>query len=316
MIFNKKYNTIFLDIDSPVMEIDEKINIILSPSLYWVKKLTLLVKYVRDVKKLLPSIFEDYLPKGNYNYSAYKNEKVGADDSDFFVFAYEDQKIIQLLAQKNISMNNVASIRFAQSEIYDFENAYKIDENKSICIKDEIVVLLPSNLLQDRQELDLQSLSLSKHKITLQQFSHIVDTKSIFKIASVLIIFIFLILSEYFITSQKTKDITKLKDELFIQNNLKSTMFQNKAMLKKYRTLNKKQIKIRKYTAQILSIKLQKDEKLSLLVVKDKLLSAKFSGVKKGHDNFIETKLKSVLNKNVKMKKTYKNEILRLEISL
>ncbi|MDQ7066925.1 MAG: hypothetical protein Q9M40_02365 [Sulfurimonas sp.] len=73
----------------------EKVSIILSPSLYWVQKLSLRVKYVREVKKLLPSIFEDMLPAGQYSYSAYKR------GDDFFIFAYEDKAILKLLQDKS-----------------------------------------------------------------------------------------------------------------------------------------------------------------------------------------------------------------------
>ena len=99
MKFNTKLKTIFLDPNSDKSVINnydndsilvtddaskkrEKVNVILSPSLYWVKKLSLPVKYVREVKKLLPSIFEDTLPKGNYNYTAYKSGE------DFFGFEH------------------------------------------------------------------------------------------------------------------------------------------------------------------------------------------------------------------------------------
>jgi len=316
MTFNKKYKTLFLDIDSPAVEVEEKVNIVLSPSIYWVKKLTLLVKYTRDVKKLLPSIFEDTLPEGNYNYSAYKNPNVPNDDSEYFVFAYEDKKIIDLLAKKNISMANVASIHFAQSEMYNLEDTYELDEHKSIYVKDGIVVLVPSVWASHTKEMDLSELTLSKHKIVLQQFGHIVDNKSLFKIASVLIVLMFLVLGEYFITSQKTAEVAMLKDKLFSKNNLKSTMFQNKALLNKYKTMNKKQTKLRKYTAHILALKLQKDERLSLLVFKNKSLIANFSGVKKGNDAKIEKKIRTILSKNEKLKKSYSNEILHLEISL
>ena len=316
MTFNKKYKTLFLDVNTPVMEVDEKVNVILSPSMYWVKKLTILVKSVRDVKKLLPSIFEDTLADGNYNYTAYKNTNDNSEESEYFVFAYEDKKIIDILAEKNISMNNVASIRFAQSEFDTLDGAYEIDKEKCLFVKDGVVVLLPSVFIDRVEPLDMSSITLSKHKIVLQQFGHIVDNKSLYKIASVLMILMLFIIGEYFVTKHRTKQITMQKDELFTKYNLKSTMFQNKSMLKKYEAINKKQTKLRKYISHILAVKLKNDEKIALLELKGKVLTANFSGVKKGNDTYIENKVKSILNKNVKLKKKYSKEILYLEISL
>jgi len=317
MLFNNKYETLFLDTNSPVREKDnKKVNIILSPSLYWVKKLTLLVKYARDVKKLLPSIFEDILPEGNYNYSAYKNPNLEAEESEFFVFAYEDKKILNLLSEKNISISNVASIRFAQSEMDSLDGAYNVSENKVVYVKDSIVVMVPKVWVKESENLDLSFLTPSKHKITLQQFGHIVDNKSLYKIASVLVVLILLIIAEIFVTSTNTTSILENKDELFVKNKLKSTKFQNISMLKKYKTLHKKQTKLRKYIRTFLSIKLQKNEKLSLVSLKNNLLTISFSGIKRSQKAPLETQINKVIDKKVKMKKSYKNEIFHLELSL
>ena len=316
MRFNKKYKNLLLDTDTPVVQSDEKVNIILSPSIYWVKKLTILVKNVREVKKLLPSIFEDTLPEGNYSYSAYKNTNEGSEESEYFVFAYEDKKIIDLLASKNISMGNVSSIHFAQSELGTLESAYSINEDKAIYVKDGVVVLVPSSFTNDAHILDLDSVSLSKHTITLQQFGHIVDNKSLYRVASVLMVLMIIIVGEFFITKHRTDKISTQKDEIFAKHNLKSTMFQNKAMLKKYEGINKNQSKIRKYISKILSIKLQKDEKLNSFELKGKVLYVVFSGVKKGHENYIESKIKALTGKHTKLKKKYSNEMLKMEIVL
>ncbi|MEA2091565.1 MAG: hypothetical protein U9O83_04260 [Campylobacterota bacterium] len=119
-IFNPKLTTLFLDPNSESSYSaikGAKVNIILSPSLYWVKKLSLPVKYLRDAKKLLPSLFEDTLPKGNYSYTAYKS------GDEFLIFAYEDKYILETLSKEGISLSNVANVYFAQSEMQNIEGA-------------------------------------------------------------------------------------------------------------------------------------------------------------------------------------------------
>jgi len=179
--FSNKSSIIFLDEHANVLPLSitnkQKINIILSPSHYWVKKISLPVKYAREAKKLLPSLFEDILPDGNYSYSVYKN------DDDFLIFAYEDKAILDLIAKKNIPSSKIANIYFAQSELDNIKGAMKVNDTQSIYVKDGIVVLLPCCWIEESGNLDLTKIILSKHKINLQQFSHIVDTRSLYKIA-------------------------------------------------------------------------------------------------------------------------------------
>lgn len=243
MKFNEQNRIVFLDPHSSIeISSDEKIDIILSPSLYWVQKVKLPVKYIREVKKLLPSLFEDILPDGHYSYSAYKDDE---DKNSFFIFAYEDKKIIDLASSFGISSSNIASVRFAQSELSDLQGGVKINESQSIYVKDGIVTLVPCCWIEEKGNIDLESLKLKKHTITLEQFGHIVDNSSLYKIAAVLIMFSLLFFSEYFITKQKIASLEEQKKELYKKYDLKPTMFQNKAILKKYKSIHEHQTKLR-----------------------------------------------------------------------
>lgn len=308
--FNSKIITLFLDPNSKENYSglnDKKVNIILSPSLYWVKKLSLPVKYVRDAKKLLPSLFEETLPEGNYSYSAYKR------GDEFFIFAYEDRVILQNLSEKGISLTNVANVYFAQSEFQDIQGALKVNEDQSIYAKDDIVILLPCCWIEESGELDFSDIKLSKHNISLQQYAHIVDNSTLYKIAAVSLVFCLLIFGEYLITTQRTQKVLELKDELFTKYNLKPTMLQNRSMLKEYKNIHTRQIKIREYISYILSLKLKGKERVSKLSLKDKSLLAEFSGVSKDTYSRIQKILKS---KNVKFKADLKESSLRLEMVL
>ncbi|MEA3371129.1 MAG: hypothetical protein U9Q40_07300 [Campylobacterota bacterium] len=285
--FNQKFKTIFLDPDAAAFELDEQVNVILSPSLYWVKKLSLPVKYVRDAKKLLPSIFEDSLPDGNYSYSVYK------EGDDFFAFAYDDKVILETLQEKGISSSNVAKVYFAQSELSFIEGAVKINETQSIYLKDDILILLPCCWVEESGDLSLEDVILSKHNITLAHFGHIVDTSSLYKIGSVIVALIILVGAELFITTQKLNEAESLKEGLFKKYKLQDTMFQNEAILKKYTAIHKKQINIRKYSSVLLSLKLQGDESIKEMNLKNKTFVVKFSKLSKRSEDLITKKFKS-----------------------
>ncbi len=305
--FNKNYTTLFLDPDSPKVEVDEKVNVILSPSLYWVKKLSLPLQSASAAKKLLPSIFEDTIPEGNYSYSVYKQ------GDDFFAFAYDDKYIIEVLQEKGIGISDLESVHFAQSELSFIQGALKINDSQSLCLKDGIVILLPCCWVEEEGDLDLGKLHLSKHTITLAQFGHIVDTKSLYKIGAILLAFIFLVATELFITSTKVQEITSLKEKLFTKASLQETMFQNEATLKKYEKIDARQSKIREYVATILSLKLKPLEYLEKITLKDKILTADFTTLSQKSKEEIKKKLKA---KGVSFDAKDKKETWHLEMRL
>jgi hypothetical protein len=90
-------------------------------------------------------------------------------------------------------------------------------------------------------------------------------------------------------------------------------MFQNKSLLKKYLKIDKQQTKLRTYSAQILALKLKNDDKLNSISLKDKKFLASFSGIKKGEQSYIETKLKA---KKVKFNSYFKSDIFYVEMVL
>ncbi|NOR57770.1 MAG: hypothetical protein GQ474_04530 [Sulfurimonas sp.] len=234
-------------------------------------------------------------------------------EDEFFIFAYEDKVILDAMSKAGISLSNVSSVHFAQSEMQDIKGAVKINEAQSIYVKDGIVVLVPCCWIEESGDLDMSEIILSKHRIVLQQYAHIVENSSLYKIGAILVVLSMLVLGEYLITLQKTSEVLELKSELFAKHKLKPTMLQNKSMLKKYETIHDKQTKFRQYTSYLLSLRLQGTEKLSKLTLKDKTLDAEFSGASEVTLSRIQNTLKS---KKVKFKAEIKNKTLHLEMVL
>jgi len=305
--FNKQLASVFIDPSSQPLTIEENVNVIVSPSLYWVKKLDLPVKNVREAKTLLPSLFEDILPEGSYSYSVYK------DGEYFFIFAYEDKKILEVCASKGIHAAQIEGVYFAQSELAHLTSTHKINDTQSIYVKDDIVLLVPCMWLEDDSMLDVNDLSLSKHNVKLKQFGHIVDDKSFNTLVVIFSVLILLLGVEYFITQSKLQSTLELRDEIFEKNGLKSTMMQNRSMLKSYTTLHDKQTKIREYIGYFLSLKLRNGEKISSIRYKSNKFNVDISGIKNGAEKIIVESLK---NKKMIFKPTFKNDTLSMEISL
>jgi hypothetical protein len=310
MKFKRNSEVLFLDpLQDEKIEYDKskKLSIILSPSLYWVKKLSLPVKYIRDVKKLLPSIFEDTLPEGHYSYSAYKS------GDEFFVFAYEDRKILDLLNKKGINAADVQSLHFAQSELGRLEYGAIINKTQALVVKDELLVIVPSSWLSEKKGLDLSKTKPSKHTIKLQQYGHIVDNSSLYKIGAMLMALILILGVEILIAEQKKDAILQAKDELFSKYKLQATTLQNRSTLNKYKKIHNIQTKLREYISYFLKIRLKSNQKLTLLEFKDKTLHASISGVKKSDEKTILSKF---ISEKVKYKISYIGDSMRVEIKL
>jgi len=310
MNFKSTSTTIFLDPSSETKveyKKGEKLSVILSPSLYWVKKIALPVKSVREVKKLLASIFEDTLPAGHYSYTAYKS------GDEFLVFAYEDKKILSLLNTKGISTVDIKSIHFAQNEFGSLEGALKINATQSMYLKDEVLVLAPSLWISESRELDLSSVELSKRTIKLQQFGHIVDNKSLYRVGAILIILAIILMVEIFVASSKKDAIVELQDEVFSKYKLQSTMFQNRSTKSKYKTIHKTQTKLREYLSYFLTMNLKKTQKITLIEYKSRVLYVTLSGTSKGHERSITSQLDS---KGVKYKVSYSDTSMKVEMKI
>ncbi len=310
MKFSSNKQRIFLDPSSgELIRIvkGKKVDIILSPSMYWVKKISLPVKSVREVKKLLPSIFEDSLPVGHYSYYAYKSE------DEFIAFAYEDKKILEAIQKAGIATAQVGAIYFAQSEFEGIKTVVQVSETTGLYVKDKLLLLAPITWFKESEKLSFDGLKLSKHRIHLQQYGHIIDPKSLYKIGIVLSLFALILGGELFIAKSKLQDIEAKKEEIFSKYKLQSSTLQNEASLKKYTKIYTTQIKLRKYLSLFLKLHLKEGQKIVLIDYKNRILSITIGGVKKGMGESIVSMLK---REKVEHKVSFHSESMKVEIKL
>jgi len=264
--FKTKAKAFFVDVDTPAYRLEAPVNIILSPSMYWVKRVTLPVKYLRDVKSLIPSLFEEHLPEGKYSYSAYK------DGDDFLIFAYNDKEVLDLIAAKGINSAQIANIYLAQSEFTTLEGPRKINDQSIIDLQNGVVIKLPLALAPDAPDLDLSEHTFSKHAIHLTRFNQIADKKSQIVFASILGFLIVMFTTEWLITSSKVTTLLERQSEVFETHHLPSTFFQNEAIYAKLNNTFERQSRIRDVLNLALSVKLAPNERMEqVLLEKDKI---------------------------------------------
>lgn len=305
--FSTKRELIFLDSHASHFYVEDKVDVILSPELYWVKKVTLPVKNTREVKPLVESLFEGTLPDAEYSYSVYKQ------DDFFYIFAYQDKVILDLLDSKGILTSQVHNVYFSQSEFCDVEIAIELNANQSMYMKEGILILVPSLWVEHKTALSLEDKILSKHYIVLKQYKHLINEKYIYIIAGVLSLLILISGVEYLIIKNKIFELETKREALFKASKLKPTMMQSRAMLSEYKSLHVQQKSIREKIGKLLAIDLHKGEKISYFSFKKNKMSISFTGLNSARQKNIQTTLKQ---KNITFKAKEFDVTLSLVITL
>ena len=273
--FKQAQRNIYLDSAAEVaFDPQMKYNIILSPHLYWVKKLSLPLRSAKEVKKVAHTLFEDSLPEdASYSYEVYKKQE------DFFVFAYDDAQILALLEEKGIAFANIAAVYFAQSELDTLEGVYRVNDTEALQVKEGVVVLLPSEWFDSLEPLDIAEIKPSKHRLKLQHFSNFIEKSSLNKIIIVLALFAVILLTELFIYKHQVVMLTEEKENIFGKYQLKPTMMQNRAILEHYTRKNAEQKKLREALLSLLQSHLKASQKMESIEYGNALLRVTISNV-------------------------------------
>lgn len=274
--FKKQSRTLLLDAKLPVDPeiIEGRVDVVLSPSLYWVKRVELPIKRLYDVKKILPSLFEDILPDHNYSYAVFK------DAESYVAFAYKDESVLALLEEKKIPLSHVGGIYFAQNELQGYL-PLRIDENTVLVEEEDVVVCIPGELAAE----DVEYKEITTHKptskpVVLEHYSHIIDSKTLMKIGGLVAAFCVVVFAEYFVVRYKINQLEDAREEIVSRYHLFATMMQNRSVLQKYERRFTKQSKLREYLAKFLQLKLNKTEYIELVQVKGNELQVVLHGVK------------------------------------
>ena len=209
--------------------INEKVDVILSPQFYWVKKLKM-AKNIFEAKKIAKNIFK--LNQEEYLFDVFKI------DDTFFAFAIK--KDLKL----NIDKKFISSIRLAQIELNSYDSIY-IDENHAIKKIDDILFCFPK-IEEDATKIDeiLKDIKLSKHKINLYNQLNIDNSVLILSILSLLFLNLFAILG----VVSYSKDLHKIDNEFnnLSQYHLPLTTFQLDSIYSSLKKIDEKETQIKK----------------------------------------------------------------------
>ncbi len=306
-IFEKSREVFFITKQSR-LRTEGKVTLVLSPEFYWIKKEELPVKRVYEAKRLAPSVFDGFLPEGNFSYIVYK------EDEKFILIAYDKEEILKTLENIVDDMNNIEEIYFAQTEFSDIEGCVEIDDKNAIASIEGVIVQIPRRCANPSMRIDelLEGMELSKYKIKIGA-QEVMGKKELVLYAAVFALFTLSFLTEYAIYKTEIKKMQTRKAQILTKYNLPRTSIQLKSiknsLLKSYNT----QKRIRDTIDYLGSVELKKGEFIDMISVDTKNADFSIKLSSKQRQNAVI----SYIQKRYKIiEKSQNNDILTIKIKV
>lgn len=260
--------------------INEDINVILSPQFYWIKKIDIPMKSLKNAKEIAHSFFD---LEGEYFFNAIKI------DNDYFAIAID--KNLNL----NIDDKYIKSIHVAQTEFFEYD-CIKIDNEHYLQKIDNIIFCFPYGKEKCIELKEIINKPLSKYNFNFKN-KILLETSHIFFFIISLILSILFIINGFEYKNISSKLNTQ-KNTLLSKYNLPNTSFEIDSILLNLENIDKSQSKIRKDIEFFSNIPLNKNDKVILL---EKQKSGYVIHIQTNHnyDNYFSKKFK-ILNSSLK----------------
>ncbi len=232
--------TLFLTISSN-FSYREKVNIILSPELYWVRIFEIPILSKKDALNVVHTFFEDF-----GDFSEHKFYAIKQDDNRYLCFAYSEDEILETIKNANLNLNQISNIYFAQNEFMD-QDIFKLD-NQYFTYQDDILIKFPKEFINidEVQEHNLLNIKLSKDTISLNKVSKYIDNKSLYILSTVFVIMALINFTKVYMLNDTINNIQTNQEQIKQQYKMLPTMIQTKSVMKTLNSKKQNQINLRK----------------------------------------------------------------------
>ena len=236
----------------------DKVDIVLSPELYWVRTFEIPVKSKKDILTIVPTLFEDFLDIEDYKFYT-----IALGENKHLCFAYSENTISQAIQNANLNLNQVSSIYFSQNEFKNL-NSFRIEESYFI-YQENTLIKVPKEFIDSDNVLDinLDTLNLSTHNISINKINKYVDNKSIYILSSIFLIISFINFGKTNIISNNIDKIYEHQSSIKKQYKMLPTMLQTKSIMKSLEKKEHKQIQLRNILEDNFNLKNKKIKKVS-----------------------------------------------------
>ncbi len=254
---NNKNKIIFLN-KSSSYTYDGKVNIVLSPELYWVRIFEIPIKNKSDILKVVATFFEDFLDIEGYIFYAIKLE-----DDKYLCFAYMESLISQTIIDANLNLKQVSNIYFAQNEFMGYD-VFQVDD-KCFIYQSNILLKVPKKFINDAEisKFDMDNISLSRHRISINRSNKYIDNKSIYILSISFLLISFINFGKSNIINNTTDEVLEYQESIKTKYKMLPTMMQTKSIIKILEKKQYKQTQLRDILQKDFSDKNKKIKKVS-----------------------------------------------------
>jgi len=249
---------IFLSKTSNISIID-KVDIILSPELYWVRVFDIPIVNKNEALKVVPTLFEDFLEIEKYKFYIDKIE-----ENKYICFAYDEELLIKTIEDANLNLSQILNMYFAQHECVKYKTFKVRDEY--FLYDNNILVKVPKQFIdiESIEELEVNSITLSAHKIYIDKTNQYIDNKSIYILSSIFLIISLINFTKSIGLNNQINQLSEQKINITKEYKIPSTMFELKSIIKTLERKDDKQIKIRNDIQNILGSTKKRIKKMYL----------------------------------------------------
>ena len=238
----------------PLIDNQKSFNIILSPEFYWVKRKDLPVKSLFGAKKYATSLFEGFLPEEDeYTYL------VSREDGEFIFIAFSEKYITNFLKAKDIKIEQIDKIYFAQFEKNFFAKPIYLDEQNALIEINKTATILRVDFINDETTLYPANKNYIPKGLSTQ-----ISSMSIFSPIQAYLLFALIVgysivnyVEGFRYSSQSEMQQNKF-DDFIKKSGLPNSSYQLKNIFKKYNKLDNMERKKRDIV-QFISITVMKN---------------------------------------------------------
>ncbi len=289
LVSSKETQKIFLTTNTKAINLSTKIDIIVSPEFYWIRKFEIPVKSEAQARHVLPTLFEDIVD----DITSLSYHVVKIEENLFLCFAYNNKKIYEAIKKSNIPVSNINSLYFAQNECKSF-NSFEVDNQKYMYTSEGILIKVPNKLLQEVVPLEkvINSINLSSHKLKIKLYNDVISSKFYYTLFTIFGILILMNVIKYFSYSNGINELEEKIVKVKRINNLPGTMIQTNSILKKYDSIVSKENKKREAISYIFSN--TKFNLKTLTIQNDEINLEYLSSNKNEVESFLKKRFKNV----------------------
>jgi hypothetical protein len=130
----------------PELSAQERVDVMLTPQFYTLKREALPVRYAYQAKRIAPSLFEGLLDESEtYDYFVNRGE------NGWEFIAYDPQKIREFLLSRGITPEKTGRLFFAQQVAEDMETPVALGDEQALVNLDGIATVVPRIALDERE---------------------------------------------------------------------------------------------------------------------------------------------------------------------